>query len=40
MGYHIITTGYAVLALIADATVLLVFMAFLLTRTSPDARAN
>jgi disulfide bond formation protein DsbB len=40
MGYHVITTGYAVLALIADAIVVLVFMGFLLTRTSPDARAN
>lgn len=40
MGYHIITTSYAVLALIADAIVLLVFMGFVLTRTSPDARAN
>lgn len=40
MGYHIITTGYAVLALIADAVVLLVLMGFLLSRTSTAARAN
>ncbi len=36
--FSIITTGYAVLALIADAIVVVVAMGFLLTRTSPAAR--
>ena len=36
--FSIITTGYAVLALIADAMVILVVMGFLLTRTSAASR--
>ncbi|HVC03401.1 MAG TPA: disulfide oxidoreductase [Candidatus Acidoferrales bacterium] len=36
--FSIITTGYAVLALIADAMVVVVVMGFLLTRTSPASR--
>jgi disulfide bond formation protein DsbB len=36
--FSVITTGYAVLALIADAMVVLVVMGFLLTRTSPASR--
>jgi disulfide bond formation protein DsbB len=36
--FSIITTGYAVLALIADAMVVVVVMGFLLTRTSPAGR--
>jgi disulfide bond formation protein DsbB len=38
--FSIITTGYAVLALIADAIALLVLMGFLLTRTSDASRAQ
>jgi disulfide bond formation protein DsbB len=34
----IINTGYAVLALVADALVLLIVIAFLISRTSPAAR--
>jgi disulfide bond formation protein DsbB len=40
MGYDIITHAYAVLALIADGLVLLVFMGFVLTRTSAASRAT
>ncbi len=40
MGFTVITTGYAVLALLADGLVLLTIMGFLLSRTSPSARAN
>jgi disulfide bond formation protein DsbB len=36
----IINTGYAVLALLADALVLLIVIAFLISRTSPAARAR
>jgi disulfide bond formation protein DsbB len=36
--FSVITTGYAVLALIADAMVLVVVMGFLLTRTSAASR--
>jgi disulfide bond formation protein DsbB len=36
--FSLITTGYAVLALIADAMVLVVLMGFLLTRTSAASR--
>lgn len=38
--FSVITTGYAVLALIADAMVVVVVMAFLLTRTSDASRAQ
>jgi disulfide bond formation protein DsbB len=38
--FSVITTGYAVLALIADAMVVVVVMGFLLTRTSDASRAQ
>ncbi|HEY6469506.1 MAG TPA: disulfide oxidoreductase [Candidatus Dormibacteraeota bacterium] len=38
--FSIITTGYAVLALVADAMVVVVVMGFLLSRTSASGRAQ
>jgi disulfide bond formation protein DsbB len=40
MGFTVITTAYAVLALIADAIVLMVLIGFVATRTSAQSRAS
>jgi len=40
MGYQVITTGYAVLALVADALVVLVVIGFVASHTSQSGRAR
>jgi disulfide bond formation protein DsbB len=40
LGYQVITTGYAVLALVADALVVLAVIGFVASRTSESARAR
>jgi disulfide bond formation protein DsbB len=40
MGFQVITTGYAVLALIADALVVVALVGFLASRASPSRRAG
>ena len=40
MGYQVITTGYAVLSLVADALVVLAVIGFVVSRTSQPGRAQ
>jgi disulfide bond formation protein DsbB len=40
MGYQVITTGYAVLSLVADALVVLAVIGFVVSRTSQSGRAQ